>query len=470
MLLNAMKGLALDRRGEEGSFSIDMADQDHPDSSRSLRRVLTHWDAVALIVGIVIGSGIFATPPEIARSLGSFGPMIGIWALGGLLALCGALSYAELAAMFPHTGGSYVFLREAYGPAPAFVFGWSALLVTYPASLAAVSTVFAAYLRRLLPLAPEAQPGVAAALCLSMCGLNMLGVIFGARVQRALTATKVLALAALVVVAAFSSAGRVENLRPLWAAPSSGWSATAVALALASVMWTFEGWADGPTLSGEMKNMRRDLPRALIIGTVMMTALYVLLNAAYVYVLRIPGVAGSDSVAVDLATAGLGAHGALFVTVLVLVSTGGSVNGMAISGSRVLFAMARDGLFFESVGRPHRRFATPTHALAILGVVSAAYCLMGTFEQIMRYFVFVSMIWYVMNILAIFILRRRRPDADRPFRVPLYPLPPLLFLLMALGLASQLIIEDRRDALIGLAILCAAVPAYFVWRRLHRAK
>ena len=230
-----------------------MADQDHPDSSRSLRRVLTHWDAVALIVGIVIGSGIFATPPEIARSLGSFGPMIGIWTLGGLLALCGALSYAELAAMFPHT------------------------------------------------------------------------------------------------------------------------------------------------------------------------------------------------------------------------STGGSVNGMAISGSRVLFAMARDGLFFESVGRPHPRFATPTHALAILGVVSAAYCLMGTFEQIMRYFVFVSMIWYVMNILAIFILRRRRPDADRPFRVPLYPLPPLLFLLMALGLGSQLLIEDRRDALIGLLILCAAVPAYFVWRRLHRA-
>ncbi|HEX9751304.1 MAG TPA: amino acid permease [candidate division Zixibacteria bacterium] len=437
------------------------------ESPGSLRRVLTMWDAAALMVGIVIGSGIFATPPSIAVSLDRFGPMISVWLVGGLLALCGALTYAELAAMFPRTGGAYIFLRETYGRAPAFIYGWSALLITYPASIAAVAVVFAAYLNRLVPLHPVPQSVVAAAMAVLMCGMNMLGVVLGTRVQRTFTAAKVVALVVLGGSAVFATAGQWSHLTPVWAAPSGGWSMTTWVLAMAAVMWTFEGWADGPTLSGEVRDKKRDLPRALLMSTLLVTVVYVLVNAAYVYVLSIPTIAASDSVAVDLAQTTFGSKGAIVVTLLVLVSTVGSVNGMTIAGSRVFFAMARDGLFFESVGRVQPRFKTPANSLAILAVTSAAYCLFGTFEQIIRYFVFVAMIWFVLVVLSVFLLRRRRPDAERPYRVPFYPITPAVFLLVAVGLMIQLYLANMRDATIGLVVLAASLPTYFAWRRWH---
>lgn len=422
-----------------------------------------------MIAGIMIGSGIFATPPQIATSLDRFGPMILVWLFGGLLAVCGALTYAELAAMFPRTGGSVVFLKETYGRPPAFVYGWSTLLVTYPASIAAIAVVFAAYFKRLFPAITMSDGGVAAILTLALCGLNIIGVVLGARIQRTFTAAKIAALVALIFFAATSGAGRVANLTPIWAAPSTGWRLGTLALAMASVMWTYEGWADGPSLSGECRDRRRDLPRALIIGTFMVTGVYVLINAAYVYVLSIPGVAQSHSVAVDMAERTMGHYGGLFVDLLIVASTAGSVNGSVISGSRVVFGMSREGLFFEPVGRAHRRLQTPANALVILGLATAVYCLLGTFDQLIRYFVFVAMIWFVMNIAAVFILRVRRPGADRPFRVPLYPLTPAIFLLAALGLMYQLFRENTRDSAIGLALLAASLPTYWLWRRSHRA-
>lgn len=433
-----------------------------------LRRVLNHWDAVALIAGIMIGSGIFATPPQIATSLDRFGPMIAVWLLGGLLAVCGALTYAELAAMFPRSGGAFVFLKETYGRPPAFVYGWSALLITYPASVAAVAVVFAAYLKRLAPGIPIPESIIAAALSLFMCGLNVLGVVLGARVQRTFTAAKVGALVALVGFAAISAAGRWDNLTPVWSAPSGGWQIGAFALAMASVMWTYEGWADGPTLSGEVRDLRHDLPRALILGTSLVTLVYILVNTSYVYVMSIPGIASSHSVAVDMADRTMGQYGGLFVNLLVLASTAGSVNGMVIAGSRVFYAMAREGLFFESVGSVHSRFRTPANSLVILGIVSAVYCLLGTFDQIIRYFVFIAMLWFVMNIVGVFILRKRHPEFDRPFRVPGYPVTPAIFLLVALGLMYQLLHDNTRDSLIGLGIIAVALPTYWLWRRFHR--
>lgn len=420
------------------------------------------------MVGIVIGSGIFATPPQIAKSLDTFGAMISVWMLGGLLALCGALTYAELAALYPRTGGVYVFLRESYGKMPAFMYGWSALLITYPASVAAVSVVFAAYLARIVPGLNGYQPYLAAALALCMSTLNMLGVILGARVQRVVTGAKVLALCALVGFAFFTFSGHWDHLAAIFTMPSAGWNPTAWALAMAAVLWTFEGWADGPTLSGEVRNIRTDLPRALFISTALVTAIYVLVNFAYVYVLGIPAIAQTDSVAVDVAIQSIGSYGAVFVTLLVVVSTVGSVNGMVIAGSRVFFAMARDGLFFEWVGRVQPRFLTPANSLAVLGVVSATYCLLGTFEQIMKYFVFVASIWYIFVTCAVIVQRRKHPNADRPYRVPLYPIPPLLFALAATGLAYQLFIDNTRDALVGLSILAISIPFYFAWRKLRK--
>jgi amino acid transporter len=434
----------------------------------SLRRVLTHWDAAALIVGIMIGSGIFATPPDVVASLDSFGPMLSVWILGGLLSLSGALVYAEMATLFPRTGGVFVFIRQTYGRLPAFAYGWSALLITYPASIAAIAIVFAAYLARLMPGLEPLRPWVAASLILFLSGLNILGVILGARIQRVFTATKVAALVSLVLIAITSAAGQWENFIPLVTTPSGGWSMSGWALALVAVMWTYEGWAEAPTLAGEVKDIRTDLPRALITGTLLVTAVYLLVNCAYVFVLSIPGIAASDSVAVDMAARTFGSYGALFVALLVVVSTAGSVNGSVISSSRVLFAMAGDGLFFRAVGRVQPRFKTPAVSIMVLGVTSAAYCLLGTFQEVMRYFVFNAMIWFSLVAVALIILRHRRPDAERPFRVPFYPFTPIVFIIVALGLASQLLIDNTRDALVGLGLLALSLPVYFLWRRIRR--
>ncbi len=435
-----------------------------------LRRVLGSGDAAALIVGVMIGSGIFATPPLVAGHLPSAGAMLAIWALGGVLALCGALCYAELSGMFPETGGAYVFLREGYGRLPSFVFGWSELLVTYPASIAAVSVVFIAYLSRLVPIPEPARPAAAAALCLVLAGLNVLGVRLGAWSLRIFTGSKVLALAAIVGFAFLARRGSAANLAPLWVTPEGGWSAGAVALSLVAVIWTYEGWADGPTLAGEVRDEKRDVARALLFGTLGVAAIYLLVNLAYVFVLGVDGVSRSDAVAVDTALRVFGPAGGLFVTLLVLVSTLGSVLAMIIAASRVFFAVGRDGLFFERVGRVHPRFKTPAYALAAVGGVSAAYTLLGTFEEIIRYFVFVATLWFVFIIGSVILHRLRRPHHPRPFRVPLYPLPPLVYLVVAIGLLVQLAREAPRDAVVGVAVLAASVPVYFLWERSRSAR
>ncbi len=435
-----------------------------------LRRVLGMWDAVALIVGVTIGSGIFATPPLVAGHLPSVGPMLAVWVLGGFLALCGALCYAELTAMFPQTGGAYVFLREGYGRLPAFTFGWSSLFITYPASIAAVSVVFVAYLARVVPIDEPLRPVLAAVLCLGIAGLNILGVRAGAWTLKAFTFAKVLALGAIVLTALLARRGASAHLEPIWSAPPEGWTAAAVALSLVSVLWTYEGWADGPTIAGEVRDRRRDVVRALFVSTLGVTLVYLVTNLAYVYVLGIDGMRESDSVAVDMATAVFGPAGSLFVTLLVLASTLGSILGMIIAGSRVIYAMGRDRLFFGIAGTVHPRFLTPAIALAGLGIVAATYALLGTFESIIRTFVFVAQLWFVFIIASVVWHRIRRPEAPRPFRVPLYPLPVALYLLVAGGLLYQLARDDPRGSATGVGILVLSVPAYAAWVRFERPR
>jgi amino acid transporter len=434
-------------------------------SPRELRRILGVWDAAALIIGITIGSGIFATPPLVADHLPGTGPMLMVWMLGGLLALCGALCYAELAAMFPETGGQFVFLREGYGRLPAFSYGWSALLVTYPASIAAVSVVFTAYLARLVPIDDAYRPAVAAGLCLLIAVLNILGVRLGAWTLKIFTGSKVLAIATIIVVGFLAGKGSWDNLNPMWLEPPNGLSAAMVALALVSVLWTYEGWSDGPTLAGEMQNPDRDMTRALLLATGGVVVIYLFTNLAYIYVLGVDGVRSTDSVAVDVAAAIFGRSGHLFVTLLVLVSTAGSLVGMTMAGSRVFFAMGRERLFLEWVGRVHPRFGTPAVALGTLGVIGAVYALLGTFEKIIGYFVFVSTIWLVFVVASVLKHRIRRPRAKRPFRIPLYPIPPLIYLGVAVGLLYKLLKENTRDALIGTGIVLASIPVFFIWER-----
>lgn len=441
-----------------------------PDSASvpQLRRVLTHWDVAALAVGIIIGSGIFAVPPSIARSLDTFGSMLSVWVLGGILALAGALCYAELAAMFPRAGGAFVFLHETYGPLVSFCYGWSALLITYPASIAAIAMVFANYLARLVPLSASGQIGAAAAICLIISVVNILGTRVGAGVQRTLTAAKIAALGLLPILGLLLAKGDVSRLSG-GLVPTGGWTLSAWALAMASVMWTFEGWADAPTIGGEVKNLKRDVPLGLAMSALAVTFVYVAVNAGYVYLLGMEGVARTESVASEAGRLVFGAQGELWITILVVVSTAGSINGSVIGGSRVFYAMASEGLFLKSIARVHPRFLTPVNSLALLGVFSALYTLMGTFEQVMRYFVFMATIWFALTILAVIILRRKRPQAERPFRVPLYPFSPLLFLGVIVSLGALLFVENPKDALMGLGLLVLAIPIYLLWKKSHRA-
>jgi amino acid transporter len=431
-----------------------------------LRRVLGTSDAAALVVGVMVGSGIFATPPLVAGHLPSPALVLGVWALGGVIALCGALSYAELAGLFPRTGGAYVFLREGYGRFPAFAYGWSALLVTYPASVAAVSLVFAAYLARLVPALSGAEPVVASALCLSLAGLNLLGVRLGAWFLRLTVAAKVLALLAVVTAGLFvgggAAGGGVEAASPL--PPLSGlWAAGA--LALVAVLWTYEGWADGPTLAGEVRDPGRDMARALVLGVTGVAGLYLLANLSYLRVLGVEGMRGTDSVATDLAERVFGSSGVLFVNLLVIVSTLGAASGMVLGASRIVYALARDGLSLDRLGEVHSRWHTPAWALTGVGLLSAAYAWVGTFEEIIRVFVLVATVWFVLNIASVFLHRHRRPLAPRPFRIPLYPLPPLLYLAAALALLFEMVRADPRQALGALGVLVVSIPAYLIWEK-----
>ena len=419
------------------------------------------------MVGVMIGSGIFATPPIVAGYVPNAAGMLGIWALGGLAALCGALCFAELTGMFPMTGGSYAFLREAYGRFPSFAYGWSALLITYPASIAAVSVVFTAYLANFVPIAETTRPWIAALMCLVLTGLNIVGVRLGATLLRVMTGAKIVALGLVAVAGIVAAKHLAPSGTPLGTPPNPSWSLAALALAFTSVVWTYEGWADGPTIAGETRRPERDVPRGLLLGTLAVTAIYLLANVAYLLVLGLDGQRHTDRAAVAIADAAFGSRGGAFVTLLVLVSTLGSILGMIIAGSRVFFAMGRDGLFFAWVGNVHSRFHTPAAALMGVGLISALYAVVGTFEGIIRYFVFVSGLFFLLIIGSVFLHRRRRPNAPRPVRIPFYPLPPLFYLAVEVTLLVQLLRENAGPSLIGLAIVLASVPVYVVWERMR---
>jgi len=417
------------------------------------------------MVGVMIGSGIFATPPLVAGYVPSAAGILGIWALGGLAALCGALCFAELTAMFPMTGGSYAFLREAFGRFPSFAYGWSALLITYPASIAAVSVVFTAYLANVVPIADSTRPWIAALLCLVLTGLNIIGVRLGATILRLMTGAKIVALG-LVAIAGIIAARHISlPSAPAGGAATPAWSLAALALAFTSIVWTYEGWTDGPTIAGETRRPERDVPKALLMGTLAVTVIYLLANVAYLLVLGLDGLRKTDRAAVAIAQATFGNRGGAFVTLLVLVSTLGSILAMIIAASRVFFAMGRDRLFFAWVGNVHSRFHTPAAALMGVGLISAVYAVVGTFEGIIRYFVFVSGLFSLLIIGSVFLHRRRRPNAPRPVRIPLYPLPPILFLVVEVTLLTQLLRENAGPSLIGLGIVLASVPVYLIWER-----
>jgi basic amino acid/polyamine antiporter, APA family len=465
------------------------------------------FSAVMLVAGGVIGSGIFRKAGVMAAEVGSPQVLLGVWLLAGVISILGALTNAELAAMMPQTGGQYVYLERAYGPFTAFLFGWSLFAVIQTGSIAAMTYVFAEYSTKLFPL-PEASAelaawtvqvpllgaltpfkelgvkGLAAAAIIALTVVNYLGVRFGGWVQNIFSLAKMAAMIALAAFALFTpGVGDFANLTTaseiIKPTGLAFWAA--IVAALQGAFWAYDGWHKITFISGELKAPRRDLPRSLILGILLVTGLYLLLSVIYSYVLPVDEMAKSKLVAADVAER-CRPGGGRWIAVAVMLSTFGAANAVILASARVYFSMAGRGLFPAALGRAHPRFHTPAASLVAQGVWSVLLLFSGTFDTLTDTLIFVSWLFYAANAWAVIILRRREPDAPRPFKVPGYPFVPLAFVLFGLVYLVLTIWNDLAayqravatgqpaflNTLLGGALVLLGTPVYLYFRRKRR--
>ncbi len=417
-----------------------------------------------MLVGITIGSGIFRVPAGTAGILGVPGAVVFAWILGGAIALTGALTIAELAAALPRSGGVFAFLLEAFGPLPAFLFGWSELVVLRAAALGAIATIFAEYLGYFVHFDPATVRRVGAIAIIGIGLLNYVGVRAAAGVMNLVTVAKFSAIALLGVLAFAAGSGTAEHFTPVW---SGQVSLSLLATALVQIMWTYDGWADVSFMSGEVRDPGRTLPRALIAGTLTIVAIYLLINAAYVYLLPLPVMAHSRLVAATAAEQIplLGKGGAALVSALVMVSCFGSLNGSMMAGPRIFFAMADRGLFFQGVARVSPRFRSPSVAIWLATGLGVVYVLLNDFQQLADKFILGIWPFYALSVAGVYVLRRTRPDLPRPYRTVGYPVTPALFLLASVGMVLNALVTDPVNTGITFAIIGAGVPVFYVWKQ-----
>jgi len=433
---------------------------------RDLARVLGLRDLLLIVVGTVIGSGIFLVPGNVLNSAaGDVGVALLIWALGGVLSLLGALSFGELGAMEPEAGGIYVYLRRAYGPLVAFLYGWAMFFVIGSGSIATLAVAFGTrYLPQLVDLGPVAGKGAAVVVIAAVAAVNVRGTRQGATVQNWSTAIKVGAL--LLMSAALLARGRGwgGGVRFL-DTPLTGSLLSGVGVGMIGVLWAYEGWQYVTFSAGEAVNPQRTFPRGIVLGTLLVVGIYLFANVSYVAALGPQGVGGSKRVAADALSALFGSGWGSVITIPILISILGAANGLTLTTPRVFYAMARDGLFFRKLGDVHPRFGTPAVAIVAGSLWAIVLALSGTFEQLYTYVVLSSWIFFVLGAAALFVYRRRRPDAVRPFRTPGYPVTPALFILAAAAVVVNTLAAKPTQGAIELAILATGVPAYFIWRR-----
>ncbi len=429
-----------------------------------LRRQLGLFDGVNIVIGCIIGSGIFIVPAITASLLHSPSMVFLVWIAGGLLTFCGALAYGELGASLPHAGGQYVFLREAYGPLPAFLYGWTLFLVIQSGGIATLAAAFSIYLAYFFPLTSLEARLISAGSVLLLAAINCLGLRLGAAVQNFFTVIKMAGVSVVVVVAFTAPAGSWSHLRPFWPASSAG-LLVAVGAAMVGVLWAYEGWHNYSFVAGETLRPGRNIPLALIIGTGICMALYLAATLGYLYVLPFAAVAGSQRVAADAMQAAIGGVGGTMISLLILLSVTGAANGMTLSGPRAYYAMARDGMFFERLQRIHPRFGTPALAIVVQAVWAAILSLSGRYDQLFTYVIFASWLFYGMTVAGVIVLRRRHPEWPRPYKTWGYPLVPALFAVAALAIVASTLINNPRESGWGLLIVLLGVPAYFFWRR-----
>ena len=435
-----------------------------PASPGFVRR-LTLFDATMIVVSGIIGSGIFINPYVVAQKVGTPFLILAVWIAGGVIALFGAFVFAELSTVMPRVGGQYAFFREAFHPLAAFLHGWALLLIVQSGATAAVAVAFAQYVARLVALPAGSGPWLAAAILLAVAGFHALGIKPGAVLINLITFTKTLALAALIVGAFVLTRGSGLAFAPLAPPDLGGLSLLSASFAgLVPAMFAYGGWQNLNYVAEEVREPQRNLPRAILIGVFCVIAVYVSANVAYVHVLGAPALAATTTPAADVAARLFGETGAKVISLLIVISTFGFMNLSLLSAPRVYYAMAADGLFFRSLSRLSPRFHAPTAAILLQGALAAGYALTKTYDRLLSYAVFADWIFFAFTGVALFVFRRKLPDAPRPFPTPGYPWIPILFSLAGVGIVVNIFFTDTLNALMGVAIFALGVPVYFFWR------
>jgi basic amino acid/polyamine antiporter, APA family len=454
-----------------------------------LVRSLSLTAAIMIVAGSMIGSGIFRKPSVMAQQLMSPELLIIVWIAAGLITFTGALVNAEIAGMIHTTGGQYNYFRKMYGDFTAYIYGWSVFSVIQTGSQAAIAYVFAEYLGYFItypqlpkqiqefafyvPLVGDIHPffefgtkAVAILVTLMLTGVNYLGVFFGGIVQTIITYVKIISIAGLAVLLFIFGHGTMSNVYNNFTIPPATaagfWSL--IGLALAGAFWAYDGWNNVTFVSGEIKNPQRNVPLALLWGTFITMIVYVLINIAYLYVMPINEIANSPLVAASAVEKIFGQSGGAIISIAVIISTFGALNGSILSTARVQYAMARDNMFFKSLGKIHPRFGTPHTALIVQGLWSCLLVMSGTFDTITDYVMFAAWLFYALGAAGLFVLRRKMPDTFRPYKVWGYPVVPALFVIFSAFFLFNTVISDTKNAMMGLILILLGVPFYIYWK------
>jgi APA family basic amino acid/polyamine antiporter len=473
-------------------------------SRPQLKRALGLYATTAIVIGSVVGSGIFASPSQMARDLPHAGMLLLVWLVTGILTLFGAFTQCELTGQMPKTGGLYEYFREIYGETIGFLYGWANFTIAGSGAIAAIAFIFASYfqdfvtlphlspalekyalhlplLGDIFPLADLGTKAVAACVVILLTTLNVRGVKVGATLQSFSTTAKILAILIIVVIAfaAGSHIGSTANWSHASAVGRSlgGWGLIgAISLAMSGAFWSYDGWGNVAYIAGEVKEPSKTIPKAIVLGTLSFITLYMLVNLAYFYILPVEavGAAPNDRVASTMMTQVLGGGAGAFIAALIMLSTFDTTNSTILTNARVYFAMAAKGLFYPPAQRVHPKYQTPHVSLILQGGWSLVLLLTGSFGLIADMYVFVNWLLYVLMAIGVFVLRKRHPQKERPFKVPGYPWVPAIFVLFASGYVIITLITDVQayragtqpiiKSLTGLALVFAGLPFYFFWR------
>ena len=434
-----------------------------------LARILNFRDLTLLIIGSVIGSGIFLVPGGVLNQVnGRIAPALMVWLVGGLLSLLGALTYGELSVVNPKAGGIYVHIRDCFGPMPAFLFGWTLFFAIGGGTVATLAVAFSTTLTQIIPLSPSIEKVVALAMILVVTIINVIGTRTSADVQNWTTVIKAGAIILMSAALLMFGNGFQGTEAVMWPSEINGSLASGFMLAMVSVLWAYEGWQYCTFSAGEIVNPQRDFPRAFLIGTVSLIVIYLLANVAYIAALGPAGVVESKSVAAASLTAVVNPTAAKLIIIAISISIFSAANSNVLTSPRVYYAMATDGLFFKRLAEVHPRFGTPAFAIIAGSLWSSVLALSSTFNDLLTLVVFSGWIFYALAAASIFVYRKRQPDVERSYRTPGYPLTPLLFIIAAIVLIintlSDQLSKNPLQTLLALSVIVLGIPAYLIWR------